>query len=92
MRTPLQANRVAHQHEGRGIITLKPLTRALLEDRWGGCPKGLAVLNVIVADILHVGATWTHDDAPIAENSRSLLRASLEPANHLTLSDEHLER
>ena len=72
---------------GDGSLRSKISARLLLEHAGRERPVGLAVLDPLVEDVLHVGAPRIGDDRSVAERARTELHPALEPADHLAGGD-----
>src|SRR5260370_377869 len=84
---PARFDLVGHHHEWRRIICLKVIAGTLRQDGGAERPEWLAILDAAVQDILHVVAARVGEDATIAEGARTEFHASLEPSDHLPLSN-----
>ena len=69
--------------KGDGSLRSKISRGLLLEHAGRERAVGLAVLDPLVEDVLHVGAARIGDDRPVAERARAELHPPLEPADDL---------
>src|SRR5215207_490461 len=79
---PLLPHLVDHQHRRRGVRLLEVVADALFENGRREGAEGLALLDALVEDLLHVGAARVYYDGAVAEGARAELHPPLEPAHH----------
>ncbi len=67
--------------------SLEPGRHLLAQDGRSEGAEGFAALDLLIEDVLHVGAAWIAEDAAIPERARSPLEPALEPADDFALAD-----
>ena len=87
LRAFLFADLIDLHHEGDIVVFFKPVGHLFAQYRWGEGAEGFAALDLLIEDVLHVGAAWIAEDAAIPKRARSPLEPALEPADDFALAD-----
>src|SRR6185436_14233912 len=78
---------VDHQHRRRRVRLFEVVADTFFKYRRSKRAKRLTLLDAVVEDVFHLGASWIDDDRAVAERPWSKLHLSLEPADHESGSD-----
>src|SRR5436305_6141303 len=85
---PFPADRFCDEHEGRVLLALEYLLRALGQnDRREGAER-LAMFDAAVQNVLHFRLARIGEQAAIAERARPELRAALKPADDFLIGQQ----